>query len=94
MSAEEMKRSVRTFVLIKVEPKREKNVMEKLLEFDEVIEVHIIPGEMDLMAVLETKRQMVAPSSKKVVDFIMDKIENIPEVQDTETILPIFSKIK
>jgi DNA-binding Lrp family transcriptional regulator len=102
MSAEEMKRKARTFVLIKAEPRKEKEIMEKLLKLDEVKEVHVIAGEMDLIAVLETRIEPVVgvletvriPSSKKVVEFIMNKILSIKGVQDTETMMPVFSKTK
>jgi len=64
------------------------------LKFDEVKEVHIYSGEMDLIAVLETEREVVVPSSKKVADFVIDKIQSIPEIQDTETMIPTYSKTK
>ena len=94
MSAKEMKRKARAFVLIETEPGKEKEVMEKLLEFNEVKEVHIYAGEMDLIAVLETEREIIVPSSKKITDFVIDKVQSIAEIQDTETIIPTYSKTK
>jgi DNA-binding Lrp family transcriptional regulator len=94
MSAKEMKRKARAFVLIETNPGDEKKVMEKLLKFDEVKEVHLYAGEMDLIAVLETEREIVVPSSKKITDFVIDKIQSIGEIQDTETIIPTYSKTK
>ena len=94
MCAEEMKRKARAFVLIETDPGKEKEVMEKLLKFDQVKEVHIYSGEMDLIAVLETEREIIVPSSKRVSDFVIDKIQRIPEIQDTETIIPTYSKTK
>jgi DNA-binding Lrp family transcriptional regulator len=94
MSVEEMKRKVRAFVLIETEPGKEKEVMEKLLKYEEVKEVHIYSGEMDLIAVLETEREMLVPSSKKVADLVIDKIQSIKAIQDTETIIPTYSKTK
>jgi len=94
MSAEEMKRKVRAFVLVETEPGKEKEVMEKLLKYEEVKEVHIYSGEMDLFVVLETERDMLVPSSKKVADLVMDKIQSIKAIQDTETIIPTYSKTK
>ena len=94
MSAEEMKRKVRAFVLVETEPGKEKEVMEKLLKYDEVKEVHIYSGEMDLFVVLETERDMLVPSSKKVADLVIDKIQSIKAIQDTETIIPTYSKTK
>ena len=94
MSAVEMKRNQRAFVLIEADPGKERHVMEKLLEFDEVKEVHIYAGELDLIAVLEVEREIVAPSSKIITDFVIDKIQSIAEVLDTETIMPTYSKTK
>ena len=94
MSAKEMKRKARAFVLIETDPGKEKEVMEKLLKFDEVKEVHLYAGEMDLIAVLEIEREIVVPSSKRITDFVIDKIQSIGEIQDTETLIPTFSKTK
>jgi len=94
MSAEEMKRKARAFVLIETKPGKEKKVMEKLLKFNEVKEAHICPGEIDIIAVLETEREIVVPSSKKIADIVIDKIASIGEIQDTKTIIPTYSKTK
>lgn len=94
MTAEEMKRKARAFVLIETEPGKEKEVLEKLLEFNEVKEVHIYAGEMDLIAVLETEREVIVPSSEKITDFVIEKISSIRGIQDTETLIPTYSKTK
>ncbi|UCE43985.1 MAG: Lrp/AsnC ligand binding domain-containing protein, partial [Candidatus Bathyarchaeota archaeon] len=74
MVAEEMKRRARAFVLIETDPGKEKEIMEKLFELDEVKEVHIYSGEMDLIVVLETRREIIVPSSKRITDIVIDKI--------------------
>jgi len=94
MSAREMKRKARAFVLLSVELGKEEEVMEKLLKIGEVKEVHIITGEKDLIVVLETERELVVPSSKKITDLISRRIASINGVQDTETIIPTLSKTK
>jgi len=94
MSAREMKRKARAFVLLSVELGKEEEVMEKLLKIGEVKEVHIITGENDLIVVLETERELVVPSSKKITDLISRRIASINGVQDTETMIPTLSKTK
>ena len=94
MSAVEMKRKERAFVLIETDPGKEKDVMEELLKFDEVKEAHIYSGEMDIIAVLEIEREIIVPGSKKISDFVIDKIQHIKGVQDTETLIPTYSKTK
>jgi DNA-binding Lrp family transcriptional regulator len=90
-----MKRSMRAFVFINVTPVgKVEDVTKKLLRFDEVKEVHMITGEKDLIAVLEVERELLARSSKKVLDFVVKKIANIDNVKRTETIIPTYSITK
>lgn len=94
MTALEMKRKARAFVLIETTPGDEKNVMEGLLKIDEVKEAHIYSGEMDIIAVLEVERDIVVPGSQKITDVVIDRIQRIDGVQDTETLIPSYSKTK
>jgi len=90
----EMKRKARAFVLIETTPGMEKKVMEDVLKLDEVKEAHIYSGEMDIIVVLEVEREIVVPGSQKISDLVIDKIQHIDGVQDTETLIPTYSKTK
>lgn len=89
-----MARFQKAFVLVKVEPGHEKQVMDDLLKLSDVKEVHIVPGEWDLLAVLETEREAVVPSDQKVYSVVMEGIEKIKHIQDTNTMVSQFSKSK
>lgn len=67
--------------------------MEKLLTHREVKEVHLITGKNDILAVLEVKRDILVPSAANVYHFL-EKVRSFPEVNDTETVIPLFSKTK
>jgi DNA-binding Lrp family transcriptional regulator len=84
----------KAFVLVKVEPGHEKRVMDDLLKLKDVQEVHIVPGEWDLLAVLETEREAVVPSDQKVYSVVMEGVEKIKHIQDTNTMVSQFSKSK
>jgi len=94
MTALEMKRKARAFVLIETTPGMEKNVMDDVLKLDEVKEAHIYSGEMDIIAVVEVEREIVVPGSKKISDLVIDKVQHIDGVKDTETLIPTYSKTK
>jgi len=94
MPALEMKRKARAFVLIETTPGMEKKVMEDLMKIDEVKEAHIYSGELDIIAVLEVEREVVVPGSQKISDLVIDKIQHIDGIQDTETLIPTYSKTK
>lgn len=84
----------RVFAFLTVDLGKEEKVMEKLLKFDEVKEVHIITGEKDLIAVLEIEREVLIPITRQVSNFVRHKIAAIPNVKDTETLIPTNSTIK
>ena len=87
-------RKQKAFVLVKVEPGHERDVMDSLIKLDEVREVHIVPGEWDLIAVVEAEKGIVVASDERVYDVVLDKIEKTRHVQDTNTMVSHFSKFK
>jgi DNA-binding Lrp family transcriptional regulator len=84
----------KAFVLVKVAPGHEKKVLEELMNIDEVREAHIVPGEWDILAVVSSKREIVAPSDERVYRVVLDKINKIKNIQDTNTMVSQFSKSK
>ena len=84
----------KAFVLIKTDPGRERDVADRLAKLPEVKEIHIITGEWDILAVIETEKELILPSDEKVLELVMDKITTLPHLQDTNTMIPSFSKYK
>ncbi len=87
-------RKQKAFVLIKVAPGHERDVMNSLMKFDEVREVHIVPGEWDIIAVVETEKGIVVSSDERVYGVVLEKIEKTKHIQDTNTMVSHFSKFK
>ena len=89
-----MPRIQKAFILLKVDSGTEKQVAGELLKIDEIKEVHVIPGDWDLLAEVEVEKEIVVPSDQKVYGVVMDKIRKVKHVQDTNTMVPQFSKSK
>jgi len=87
-------RKQKAFVLVKVEPGHERDVMDSLMKLNEVREVHIVPGEWDIIAVVEAEKGIVVSSDERVYDIVLDKVEKTRHVQDTNTMVSHFSKSK
>jgi len=66
--------------------------MNDLFKIPDVKEVHIVPGEWDLLAIVEVERELVAPSDRKVYNLVMEGITKIRHIQDTNTMVSQFSK--
>jgi DNA-binding Lrp family transcriptional regulator len=89
-----MSRFQKAFVLIKTEPGYEEEVVDDLLKLDEVREVHIVPGEWDLLAIVQAEKEVVVPGDEKVYRLVMSKIGKTKHVRDTNTMVSHFSKSK
>lgn len=76
----------RFFVLVDVEPGEEDAVMEKLTQFPETREVHLIAGKHDILLCIDIERKILEESLEKGLKFIKGKIRIIPGVKDTDTL--------
>jgi DNA-binding Lrp family transcriptional regulator len=84
----------KAFVLIKVAPGHEEKVVEDLMKIDQVKEAHIVPGDWDIIAVVSSQKEIVVPSDEKVYRIVIDKINKIKHIQDTNTLVSQFSRTK
>lgn len=89
-----MKQYTRAFILVQTEPMKEKAVMEDLIKLDEVVEVHMITGEYDVVAVVQVKRMFLEADYDNVFNSAIAKVEGIKYVTDTNSIIGIASKTK
>jgi len=84
----------KAFVLIKTSPGHEKEVVDDLMKIKEVQEAHVIPGEWDILAVVNVQKEIILTSDQKVYNLVMDKIVKVKHVQDTNTMVSQFSKTR
>ena len=62
------------YVLFKVSSGAEREVCEKIADFDEVLVVSMVYGEYDLLA------KISVPSMKALEEFLAEKIRQVPSV--------------
>jgi DNA-binding Lrp family transcriptional regulator len=90
----EMKRGVTAFLMISVESGRENRIMERLFAYREVQEVHVIPGDFDILAKIVVERDLISSDSEAIGQFVQNRIRRIQGVAKTQTIIPLSSKRK
>ena len=73
--------AVLAYVLFKVSSGTEREVCQKLIEFDEVVLANIIFGEYDVLAKIAT------PDLGRLEEFVTQKIRNVPNVLVTSTMI-------
>ncbi len=81
MDSGERGMAVLAYVLFKVSSGTEREVAQKLVEFDEVLHADIIFGEYDVVAKMSTK------DLDTLEDFVSEKIRTVPNVLLTSTMI-------
>ena len=84
----------KAFVLVETQSGHTEEVLDNILKIEDVKEVHVVPGEWDLMAVVEVEKGIVAPGSEKVGRLVMNQIGKTSHVSDTNTMVAHFSRTK
>jgi DNA-binding Lrp family transcriptional regulator len=72
---------VLAYVLFKVSSGTEREVAQKMIEFEEVMQADIVFGEYDVIAMITTT------DLEKLQDFVSDKIRTVPNVLVTSTMI-------
>ena len=90
----EMKRTITVFILMNVQARRESKIIEKLLELDEVQEVHSVHGDVDLLVKVNLTRDLLSSDAEIISQFVHDKVGKLTGVKSTKTLIPGISRIK
>ncbi len=73
--------AVLAYVMFKVSSGTEREVAQKLIEFEEVMQADIVFGEYDVIAKMLTK------DLDALEDFVSDHVRNVPNVLVTSTMI-------
>jgi DNA-binding Lrp family transcriptional regulator len=73
--------SVLAYVLFKVASGTEREVAQKMTEFEEVMHADVVFGEYDVIARITTS------DLEKLQDFVSDKVRTVPNVLVTSTMI-------
>jgi len=90
----EMLREITAFVLINVSAKKEIRLVDKLINLEEVKEVHSVHGSVDIIAKIVLKRDLISSDAETIGDFVHNQIRQLSGVISTQTLIPGYSKQK
>ncbi len=90
----DMQRGITAFILMRVQAKREYKIAEKLFELDEVIEIHSVHGEVDLLVKIVLTRDLLSSDAEIISQFVHENVRQLSGVNSTQTLIPGFSKMK
>ncbi|MDC3237167.1 ParB N-terminal domain-containing protein [bacterium] len=90
----EMQRDITAFVLIIVKAKSEYRIMDKLFVHNEVKELHSVHGDVDVIAKIVLRRDLLSSDAEIIGQFVHDHIRGVSGVSSTQTLIPGYSKMK
>ena len=90
----EMKRHITAFVMMNVQAKHEIRITEKLFKLDEVVEIHSVHGDVDLLVKVVLSRDLLSSDAEVISEFVHEMIRQLPGVIGTRTLIPGYSKVK
>jgi DNA-binding Lrp family transcriptional regulator len=73
--------AILAYVLFKVASGTERDVSQKLIDFDEVMQADIVFGEYDVIA------RMTTENLDTLEDFVSEKVRTVPNVLVTSTMI-------
>ena len=73
--------SVSAYVLVTLNPGTEKNILQKVTHFDEVVKVSMMYGEYDAIIMVR------ANSLNQLNAFLTDKLRVLPDIFQTATLI-------
>ncbi|MBF0112960.1 MAG: Lrp/AsnC ligand binding domain-containing protein [Desulfamplus sp.] len=90
----EMKQGITAFVLMTVRAKNEYKIIEKLFELDEIVEIHAVHGDADLLIKVKLSRDLLSSDAEVISNFVHEKMRQLNGVISSKTLIPGLSRIK
>jgi len=84
----EMLRSITAFVMINVETGHGLEVIDKLFALPEVLEVHSIHGNIDILIKIVLTRDLLSSDAEVISQFVYEKVRQIDGILSTQTLIP------
>jgi len=89
-----MQQCITAFIFMNIKIGKELRIMERLFALNEVMEIHSVPGDIDLIVKIRLKRNLLISDSELIGQFNNDHIRCLPGVIKTQTIITKHSKEK
>ena len=90
----DMVREIIAFVMVNIDTKRDHHVVDKLFSLKEIKDVHLVHGNVDIIAKVILQRDLLSLDAVTIGEFIHNQVRRIPGVVSTQTLIPSYSKTK
>ncbi len=90
----DMKQKITFFILLNVEGRQERKLIDRLLQLEPVRELYSVHGVMDLLVKVVLTRELISSDAELISQFTHGNIRTLKGVISTQTLIPGLSRIK
>lgn len=90
----EMKQEIIFYVLLNVDGRQERKIMDRLMQLEPVRELHSVHGAIDIIVKVVLMRELICSDAELISQFTHGNIRTLKGVLSTQTLIPGLSRIK
>ena len=90
----DMKQEITFFVLLNVDGRQERKIIDRLMQLDPVRELHSVHGAIDIIVKVVLVRELMSSDAELISQFTHGNIRTLKGVLSTQTLIPGLSRIK
>jgi len=88
----DMVKEIIAFVLVNIDTKRDHHIVDKLFSLKEIKDVHLVHGNVDIIAKIVLRRDLLSSDAVTIGEFIHNHVRRIPGIVSTQTLIPSYYK--
>lgn len=90
----DMKQNITFFILLNVDGRMERKIIDRLMQLEPVRELYSVHGVMDLLIKVVLTRELMSSDAELISQFTHANIRTLKGVISTQTLIPGLSRIK
>ncbi len=90
----DMKQEITFFVLLNVDGRQERKVIDRLMQLEPVRELHSVHGNIDIILKVVLTRELMSSDAELISQFTHGNIRTLKGILSTQTLIPGLSRYK
>jgi uncharacterized ParB-like nuclease family protein len=90
----EMKQELTFFVLLNVDGRQERKIIDRLMQLEPVRELHSVHGTIDIILKVVLQRELMSSDAELISQFTHGNVRTLKGVLSTQTLIPGLSRFK
>ncbi len=90
----DMKQEITFFVLLNVDGRQERKIIDRLMQLDPVRELHSVHGAIDIIIKVILQRELISSDAELISQFTHGNVRTLKGVLSTQTLIPGLSRFK